>query len=246
MEISGRGVVITGGKRIGADVAKALAARGADVALVFNRSRHEADATAAAIAGMGRRAFVLSADLTVPASCRQVIDEAATALGRLDVLVNMASVYESKSLDELAVEDWDRGIDVDLRATYLCTQAAIPCIRRQGGGRVINFTDWIAASGRPRYTGYVPYYVAKMGVIGLTQALALELATDQILVNAVAPGPILAPAGTSEDELRAVERATPLGRWGGPAEISKAVVFLIETDFVTGETIRVDGGRHLK
>jgi NAD(P)-dependent dehydrogenase (short-subunit alcohol dehydrogenase family) len=82
--------------------------------------------------------------------------------------------------------------------------------------------------------------------VGLTEALALELASDQILVNAVAPGPILAPPGTSDEERRAVEGATPVGRWGGPAEISKAVAFLIETDFVTGETLRVDGGRHLK
>ena len=246
MEITGRGVVITGGKRIGADVALALASRGADVALVFNRSRAEADAAAAAIGALGRRAFVLHADLADPAFCRRVIDAAASSLGRLDVLVNMASVYESKPLDDLTVEDWNRALDVDLRATYLCTHAAIPHMRRQQGGRVINFTDWIAASGRPRYTGYVPYYTAKAGVVGLTEALALELVSDQILVNAVAPGPILAPPGTSDEERRAVERATPLGRWGGPAEISKAVLFLIETDFVTGQTIRVDGGRHLK
>jgi NAD(P)-dependent dehydrogenase (short-subunit alcohol dehydrogenase family) len=246
MEITGRGVVITGGKRIGADVAQALASRGADIALVFNRSRAEADAAAAAIGALGRRAFVLQADLADPGSCRRVIDAAASSLGRLDVLVNMASVYESKPLDDLTVEDWNRALDVDLRSTHLCTHAAIPHMRRQHGGRVINFTDWIAASGRPRYTGYVPYYVAKAGVIGLTEALALELASDQILVNAVAPGPILAPPGTSDEERRAVEGATPLGRWGGPAEISKTVAFLVETDFVTGETIRVDGGRHLK
>ena len=246
MEITGRGVVITGGKRIGADVALALASRGADVALVFNRSRAEADAAAVAITGLGRRAFVLHADLSDPASCRRVIDEAAGLLGRLDVLVNMASVYESKPLDDLTVEDWNPALEIDLRATHLCTHAAIPHMRHQRGGRVINFTDWVAASGRPRYTGYVPYYVAKAGVVGLTEALALELAVDQILVNAVAPGPILAPPGTSDEERLAVERATPLGRWGGPAEISKAVAFLIETDFITGETIRVDGGRHLK
>ena len=246
MQITGRGVVITGGKRIGADVALALASRGADVALVFNRSRAEADAAAAAIVALGRRGFVLQADLSDAAACRLVIDEAASAIGRLDVLLNMASIYESMPLDHLTVGDWNRGLEIDLRATHLCTLAAIPHLRRQQGGRVVNFSDWLAVSGRPRYTGYVPYYVAKAGVVGLTEALALELAADQILVNAVAPGPILAPPGTSDEERLAVERATPLGRWGGPAEISKAVAFLVETDFVTGETIRVDGGRHLK
>ncbi|MEX2663105.1 MAG: SDR family oxidoreductase, partial [Vicinamibacterales bacterium] len=124
--------------------------------------------------------------------------------------------------------------------------AAVPHMRRAGGGRIVNFTDWIAASGRPRYKAFLPYYVAKRGVIGLTEALALELGADQILVNAVAPGPILAPEGTSADELKAVEDATPLGRWGGAAEIARAVAFLVETDFVTGETLRVDGGRHVR
>ena len=246
MDLTGRGVLITGGKRIGADIARELAARGADVALVFNRSRKEADAAAAAIAGLGRRAVVLHADLTDAASCRRVVDEAASSLGRLDILVNMASVYAAKAYEELTVEDWDAVLAVDLRATHMCTHAAIPHMRRLGGGRVINFSDWIAASGRPRYTGYVPYYVAKMSVIGLTQTIALEVAQDRILVNAVAPGPILAPPGTTNEERLAVERATPLGRWGGPGEISKAVLFLIDTDFVTGEVIRVDGGRHLK
>jgi NAD(P)-dependent dehydrogenase (short-subunit alcohol dehydrogenase family) len=119
-------------------------------------------------------------------------------------------------------------------------------MRRVRGGRIINFADWVAASGRPRYLGFVPYYVAKAGVIALTEALALELASEQILVNAVAPGPIVAPEGTPDEEFVKVERATPLGRWGGEAEIAKIVLALIETDFVTGETVRVDGGRHLK
>jgi NAD(P)-dependent dehydrogenase (short-subunit alcohol dehydrogenase family) len=119
-------------------------------------------------------------------------------------------------------------------------------MRRAGTGRIVNFADWISASGRPRYVAYLPYYVAKRGVIGLTEALALELAPDQILVNAIAPGPILAPDGTSPEEAAAVESATPLGRWGGPQEIAKAVAFLIDSDFVTGETIRIDGGRHVK
>jgi 3-oxoacyl-[acyl-carrier protein] reductase len=135
---------------------------------------------------------------------------------------------------------------VDLRAAFLCAHAAAPHMRARGGGRIINFSDWIARSGRPRYTGYVPYYVAKTGIIALTEALALELAGDNILVNAIAPGPILAPPGTSADESRAVEEATPLGRWGGELEIAKGVRALIDSDFITGETVRIDGGRHLK
>jgi len=114
------------------------------------------------------------------------------------------------------------------------------------GGRIINFADWVAQSGRPRYLGYLPYYVAKAGVIALTEALALELASDQILVNAIAPGPIVAPPGTSDEESAEVVKATPLGRWGGEDEIAKAVLFLVHSDFVTGETIRVDGGRHVR
>jgi NAD(P)-dependent dehydrogenase (short-subunit alcohol dehydrogenase family) len=137
-------------------------------------------------------------------------------------------------------------MDVDLRAAFLCARAAVPHMRRGGGGRIVNFADWVAASGRPRYTGYLPYYVAKAGVIALTEALALELAPDQILVNAVAPGPIVPPPGTTDEEKQAVEAATPLGRWGGAQAIVRAVLFLVETDFVTGETIRVDGGRHVK
>jgi len=162
------------------------------------------------------------------------------------VLVNMASVYHEKSVDALTVQDWDTQLQVDLRAAWLCSQAAIPHMRRQGGGRIVNFSDWVARSGRPRYPGYLPYYVAKAGVIALTEGLALELAADQILVNAIAPGPILAPPGTSAEESSAVERATPLGRWGGEIEIAKVVLALVDSDFMTGETVRVDGGRHVK
>ena len=245
-KIEGGVALITGGKRIGAAVARALAAAGMDVALSYHSSREDAEATAAAVAAAGRRTHVARADLGDPAECRALVDGAAAALGRLDVLVNMASVYVSVPFDRTDEHVWHRSMDVDLRAAFLCARAAVPHMRKTGGGRIINFSDWVAASRRPRYTGYVAYYVAKAGAIALTEALALELAPDNILVNAVAPGPILAPPGTTDEELKAVEAATPLGRWGGPEAIARAVMFLVETDFVTGETIRVDGGRHVK
>ena len=158
----------------------------------------------------------------------------------------MASLYRAVPFDELTVEMWDAQLEVDLRAAWLCTRAAVPHMRRLRGGRVINIGDWLARSGRPQYDGYLTYYVAKAGVAALTEAMALELANDQILVNAIAPGPILAPEDTSNETFAAVERATPLGRWGGEIEIAKMVLALVDSDFVTGETIRVDGGRHLK
>jgi NAD(P)-dependent dehydrogenase (short-subunit alcohol dehydrogenase family) len=246
MELTDRVALITGGKRIGAVVATELARRGADVALVYRRSRAEADETAAAVRAAGRRAAVVQADLQEPDAAARAVEETVAALGRLDILVNMASVYLHKPLDSLEVADWDAQMAVDLRAAWLCARAAVPHMRRLRGGRIINFSDWIARSGRPRYTGYLPYYVAKAGVIALTEALALELAADQILVNAVAPGPIVAPDGTTDEEFAAVERSTPLGRWGGELEIAKAVIAFIESDFITGETLRVDGGRHVK
>jgi NAD(P)-dependent dehydrogenase (short-subunit alcohol dehydrogenase family) len=246
MTLTNRVALITGGKRIGAVIARRFAEGGADVALVYNRSREAADETARMIRALGRRAAVWQADVSDPDACARAVDAAVAELGRLDVLVNMASIYAARPFLEQPVEEWDAQLNVDLRAAYLLARAAVPHMRGAGGGRIINFSDWVAASGRPRYLGYVPYYVAKRGVIALTEALSLELAADQILVNCIAPGPILAPGGTSAEELAAVEQATPLGRWGGEEEIAKAALFLVQSDFVTGETIRVDGGRHVK
>ena len=246
MDLTNKVALITGAKRIGAAVATALAKHGADVAVTYARSKTEADAVVADVKAAGRRGAAFQADLTRPDSCAAVINQTAGAFGRLDILILMASVYEAVPFDSLNLAAWDRTINVDLRSTFLCALAAVPHMRKQGGGRIITFSDWLPRSGRPRYQGFLPYYVAKGGVMALTEALALELAPDDILVNAIAPGPILAPPATTAEEHRKVADATPLGRWGGGAEIAKAILAFIDSDFITGETLRVDGGRHVK
>ena len=246
MTLTDKVALITGGKRIGLVVARELAARGVDVALSYARSKGEAEEAADIVRASHRRAATFQANLSEPEAPAALVQAVVDTFGRLDILINMASVYLHRPFADLTAADWDASIDVDLRAAFLCAHAAAPHMRAQGGGRIISFSDWIAKSGRPRYPGYVPYYVAKAGVIALTEALALELAADHILVNAIAPGPILAPPSTTDAESKAVEEATPLGRWGGEMEIAKGVLALLDSDFITGETIRIDGGRHVK
>jgi NAD(P)-dependent dehydrogenase (short-subunit alcohol dehydrogenase family) len=236
--------LIAGGARIGQEVAAALARRGCHVALTYRTSRASAETAAARVRSLGARSLLVKADLSRPAGAAAVVRAVRSKLGGPDILVCMASVYDRvpfASLDELSLR---ASLDVDLASAFHLARQAGPLMKKAGSGRIVLFADWLPRSGRPRYRGYLPYYVAKAAVIGLTESLALELAPE-VLVNAIAPGPILKPAGFSAKADREVRRVTPLGRWGGPEEIARAVLFLIETGFVTGECLRVDGGRHL-
>jgi NAD(P)-dependent dehydrogenase (short-subunit alcohol dehydrogenase family) len=246
MDLDGKTAIITGGKRIGRVVARALAECGMNLVLSYRGSKEEAEQTAADVEAAGRRATIVSGDVSKPADCLAIVAHAVATFARVDVLVNMASIYRSKPLQDVSVDYWTTDLDVNLRSAFLCAQAVIPHMRATGGGRIVNFADWLVRSGRPHYTGFTPYYVAKAGVVALTESLALEVARDNILVNAIAPGPIVPPPDMSPQEVDEVARATPVGHWGGEAEIAKAVVLLCQTDFITGETIRVDGGRHLE
>lgn len=246
MDLAEKVFIITGGKRIGRIVAQELAARGANLVLSYRGSKEEAEQTVADVEARGRRATTFVADVAKQEECVALIAHAVATFGRVDGLVNMASIYKERPFDTLTELEWDADLDVNLRSAFLCAHAAVPHMRAAGGGRIVNFADWLARSGRPHYRGFVSYYVAKAGIVALTEALALELARDRILVNAIAPGPIVPPPGISQAEIDEVAAATPLGRWGGEIEIAKAVLMLCETDFVTGETVRVDGGRHLE
>ena len=244
MDPRGKVALITGGARIGVTVAEHLAARGCHVAVSYRSSKESAEEARAKVTAQGVKSCVIQGDVQQSDDVARIVDTVKRDLGRLDIVVAMASIYARTPLAALTEEAWRANIDVDLQGTYRLAVAAAAHMQ-QHGGRIITFADWLSASGRPRYKDYLPYYVAKAGVVGLTEALALELA-PHILVNAVAPGPILRPAGMSDEGEQEVRHVTPLGRWGGPEEIAKTVLFLVESDFVTGECIRVDGGRHLR
>lgn len=244
MDPKGKVALLTGGARIGQTVALALARRGCSLALIYRGSREAAQATAAAASSLGVKTRVHQADARDETQVAEAVAETVRELGGLDILVNMASTYIRTPLATLGSRAWAEALDSNARSAFLFSVQAAPHMKKAGAGRIINFSDWTAVSDRPRYEGYTPYYVAKAAVAGLTESLALELAPD-ILVNAIAPGPIVPPPDLSPDDDAKVLAATPLRRWGGAEEIARAVLFLVETDFVTGECLRVDGGRHL-
>ncbi|HYB72113.1 MAG TPA: SDR family oxidoreductase [Candidatus Sulfotelmatobacter sp.] len=243
MDIRGKVAWITGGKRVGQVVAEALARRGAHIAASYRGSRAEAEETVRRAEALGVKGLAVRADVSKEHDVRAAVEAIRDALGGIHILVNMASAYAPPAgLPDGAL--WDFHLDANLRSAYLCSTHAAPLMRQAGGGRIVNFSDW-ASLGHPYGgRGMVEYHTAKAGVAALTLAHARAFAPE-VLVNAVAPGPILPPPGYTQKEIEAVEKLTPLRRWGGAEEIAKAVLFLVETDFVTGEVLRVDGGRHL-
>ena len=242
LDPKGKVALITGGARIGQAVASALAQRGCALALTYRNSVAAAQESAEAAKKAGVAAAVVRADVEDEAQIRAAVSETARVLGRLDILINLAGTYVRTANPGAA--DWAGAMNSNARSGFLFAMASAPIMKSGGGGRIVNFSDWLPLSGRPHYRDYVPYYTSKTAVVGLTQSLALDLAPD-ILVNAIAPGPVMAPPELSPEENAEVLAATPLARWGGAQEIAKTVLFLVETDFITGECIRVDGGRHL-
>ena len=241
MTLQDRVVLITGGaRRIGRAIAMALAQRSAHIVCSYRHSSKEAAATVKTLEQYGIQAMAVQADVTQARDIQRLMDRIHRRYGRLDVLVNNAADFDRTPFETLSEREWDRAIDTNLKGPFLCALYASRLMRRQQEGKIINLADW--AGVRP-YRDYLPYCVSKAGVIGLTKALAKELAPT-IQVNAIAPGPIL-PPNTMSRQARARVAARPLlKRWGTPQDIANAVVFLIEgTDFMTGSVLFIDGGQ---
>jgi NAD(P)-dependent dehydrogenase (short-subunit alcohol dehydrogenase family) len=244
MELAGRWALVTGAaKRVGRAIALELASRGAHVAVHYHTTPpDEVAATLEAIERHGVRAAALRADLGNAAEVASLADGAEARSGGVAVLVNSASNYLRVPFDRLTEAVWDASLDVNLKAPFLLAWHLGLRMRTRGTGAIVNVADW--AGERP-YRDYLPYCVSKAGLIGLTRALAKELAPT-VRVNAVAPGPVLPPEDMTPAERQAVSRATPLGRFGSAEDVARCVRFLVEeAEFSTGALYHVDGGRSI-
>lgn len=238
MVLKGKSALITGGgRRLGRAIAWGLARRGVNIAIHYRESEGGARATAQDAEVLGVRAPLLRADLSVAEEAEALPARAREALGALDVVVNGAAVMERRPLAEVTPADWDRAMDLNLRGTFFVSKGAAAAMG-DGGGAIVNLAD---IAGFERWRNYPVHCLSKAGVVALTEMFA-KLLAPRVRVNAVAPGAVLLPDGWPDDAAKRLAASTPLGRLGKPDDVVAAVVFLLENDFVTGETLVVDGG----
>ncbi|SFP86967.1 3-oxoacyl-[acyl-carrier protein] reductase [Geodermatophilus dictyosporus] len=238
--LDGRAALVTGGASgIGRAIAEAFVAAGARVVLL-DRDEAAAQTVAGELGAVGG----VGADVADEASVRRAVAATEEALGRIDVLVNAAGILTQSPLVEMSLAQWRETIDVDLTGVFLLCRYVVPGMVARGSGRVINIASQLAIKGG---TSLTHYSAAKAGVLGLTKALALEVAPDGVLVNAIAPGPIETPLveGISEDWKRAKREELPLGRFGRPEEVAPTAVLLAASpggDLYVGQTLGPNSG----
>ena len=240
--LDGRTALVTGApRRVGRVLALALARAGANVAIHYGSSEAEARATADQIERLGVRSTVLQADLLDTGQVEGLVDAATGRLGPIDILINNASIFSTQSVDATTAKVWDDSFAVNLRAPFLLSRAFARALPADRKGDIVNMNDW---RGLRPGADHFAYTVAKSGLHGLTQGLAVALA-PRIKVNEVALGAVLPPEGSSADHVEKLQRKIPLDRWSPPEEVAEAVVYLLRAPSATGLTLYVDGGRHL-
>jgi pteridine reductase len=233
----------SGRRRIGRHAAEALAAKGFDIAVHYRSSAEEATRTVSDLRARGAEAEAFDADLATDDGADGLVERALARFGRLDVLVNCAAIWESKPLEDVSASDVRRHFEANVLGTFLAARrAGLAMVAQPEGGCIINFGDW--AEARP-YTDYAAYFATKGAIPALTRMLAVELGTrnPRVRVNAILPGPAMIPESVPEAERRAIVAATLAKREGRPEDVARAVTYLVESGFVTGTCLVVDGGR---
>lgn len=241
MDLVDRVALVTGGaRRVGRSLALALARGGADVVVNYLHSEADARQTVADVEALGRRGLALCADVSSRRQVAAMIDGAGREFGRLDVLVNSASVFRARPFLSIAEEDWDRVLAVNLKGPFLVIQAAAALLAAHEG-LVVNIADLSALQPWP---GFAHHSISKAGLVQLTRVAARALA-PRVRVNCIAPGTVLPPENYTQEQINDLRDRTALKRLGSPADVVRALLFLVESDFVTGEVVVLDGGRSL-
>ena len=242
MELAGRTALVTGaGHRVGRAIAVALGSQRMRVAVHYNATAAGATETLREIERRGGSGDTFPADLTKPDQIGTLVESVVARFGALDVLVNSAAVMQRTPLGEVDAAHWDAIMALNLRAPFLLAQAAAPHLRRAHGA-IVNIADLAAFETWP---GYLVHGLSKSGVVYLTRALARVLAPE-VRVGAVAPGTVLLPEGWTDADAERLRNTTPLQRNGSPDDVASTVLFILSADYFTGDTIIVDGGRHIR
>ena len=242
MDLRGRVALVTGaGRRVGRALAVGLGAQGMRVAIHYHASDRGARETADLVASAGGTGFLFAADLTAAVAPEQLVRDVLERLGALDVLVNSSAIMERTPLGDVTATAWDAMMDLNLRAPFLLAQAAAPHLSQRNGA-IVNIADLAAFETWP---AYIPHGISKAGIVYMTRALARVLAPN-VRVNAIAPGAVLLPDGWTEGDADKLRESTPLARLGTPQDVVDAMLYLLHSDYVTGETVIVDGGRHVR
>lgn len=246
LALAGKGALVVGARRLGQQVVRRLAAEGIGLAIGYRSSRAEAEGLYYSLVAKGAKACLVQGDLAVEEDVKRMVQEAREGLGDLSFVVNLASDFPRTPLASLDSEAWDHGMAAAKGSFLLAVHAAHALMKNPGPtrGHMLLFSDW-AARETP-YRNYLPYLTSKAAIDFMTRAFAVELAPHGILVNAIAPGPTMRPEALSEETWqRRVVAGTPLQRESSIDEITELIVVLLKSETITGETIRVDSGRHL-
>src|SRR5258708_25427740 len=243
-KLAGKVAIVTGAAHgIGRGIAEAFALEGADVAIADVATAEQAQPVLDAIRQSGRKALFVRTDVADEQQVRAMVDSVLEAFGHVDILVNNAGIFTQSLVEALSIEDWDRVLNVNLRGTFLCTRYVLPHLLEQGGGRVINIASQLGYLGGREVAHYS---ASKGGVIAFTKALAREVSTRNVLVNAIAPGPIVTDLLSSEhEEWKAAKLAElPIGRFGEVSEVAPTAVFLASdgASYYVGQTLGPNGG----
>ncbi|MGQ0563417.1 MAG: SDR family NAD(P)-dependent oxidoreductase [Gemmatimonadota bacterium] len=242
MNLHGKAALVTGGaRRVGAAISRALARAGAGVVINYHSSEAEAEQLRASLQAEGARATTFRADVSSPQQIADLIEHVADSFGRLDIVINNASLFESMPVMQITESMWDRVLDTNLKGPFFVAQRAAPLMRDSGGGNIINIADLSAFQPWP---SYAHHSISKAGLVQLTRVLARALAPE-IRVNGVAPGTVLPPDGYDGTGGDGTSDRRVVAPKGTPEDVTRAIEYLLESNFVTGQVVIVDGGRLL-